>query len=643
MKAIYGDYSYTHCVRKLYAFDINGLLQALQILDEFITTKQKGYFLGYMTYEAGILLQAHYANAYATLPVITHQHKKQPLLYFALYHKRKKIKSLKPKGKFSLNIAKDLDDKAYNQHFLAIKENIKNGHTYQLNYTQEILLHSSLPSKQLFQHLSLRQNTPYKAYISNAFLKVLCFSPELFFKIKNNTITTQPMKGTIKRALHDENLNIKEQKAKDKALKLALQKDSKNRSENLMIVDLLRNDLSKVIVPNSLKVKELCAIHSYPSVHQMISTIKGRLHNDVNKGFLLSQIFQALFPCGSITGAPKLKTMELISQLESRPRGVYCGALGVVSHKETCFCVPIRTLSKIHNEKIYRYGVGSGVVWDSAFKDEFAELKLKSKFLNAQNQQYDLFETMLYRNGRIFLLDRHLKRLQSSALALGFNTEQLSRLVSSQRTNQLDITTFEAFYTQHKDLPHTDNTMWQDSTQFCENLGANKLKNVNGLSDECILRLSLSHNGNLRLESLPLLPLSTNKVILSPKTLDSTHLLVSHKTTYRSHFSTAQKMIEQGKIFDMIFYNQKGEITEGSRSNIVCEMKGRFCTPHSQSGLLQGTLRNVLLDSGLIFEKRLTIKHLHKADRIFALNSVRGIVQVELETQNLKNLQGDKR
>ena len=639
MKAIYGDYSYTHCVRKLYAFDTNGLLQALQILDEFITTKQKGYFLGYMTYEAGILLQAHYANAYANLPIITHKHKKQPLLYFALYHKRKKLKALQPKGRFSLNIAKDLDSRAYNQHFLAIKENIKQGHTYQLNYTQEILLHSSLPSKQLFQHLSLRQNTPYKAYISNAFLKVLCFSPELFFKIKHNIITTQPMKGTIKRALHDENLNIKEQKAKDKALKLALQKDSKNRSENLMIVDLLRNDLTKVIAPNSLKIKELCAIHSYPSVHQMISTIKGHLKND----FLLSQIFQALFPCGSITGAPKLKTMEIISQLESRPRGVYCGALGVVSYKETCFCVPIRTLSKIHNEKIYRYGVGSGVVWDSVCEDEFAELKLKSKFLNAQNQQYDLFETMLYRNGRIFLLDRHLKRLQSSALVLGFNIEQFLCLVSSQRTNQLNITTFDAFYMQCGDLSCIDNTMWQDSTQFCKNLGVNKLKNVNGLSDECILRLSLSHNGNLRLESLPLLPLSTNKVILSPKALDSTHLLISHKTTHRPHFATAQKMIEQEKIFDMIFYNQKGEITEGSRSNIVCEIKGIFYTPHSQCGLLQGTLRNVLLDSRLIFEKRLTIKHLHKADRIFALNSVRGIVQVELETQNLKNLQGDKR
>lgn len=639
MKAIYGDYSYTHCVRKLYAFDINGLLQALQILDEFITTKQKGYFLGYMAYEAGILLQAHCMNTYATLPVITHQHKKQPLLYFALYHKQKKIKSLKPKGKFSLNIAKDLDSKAYNQHFLAIKENIKQGHTYQLNCTQEILLYSSLSSKQLFQHLSLRQNTPYKAYISNAFLKILCFSPELFFKIKNNTITTQPMKGTIKRALHDENLNIKEQKAKDEALKLVLQKDGKNRSENLMIVDLLRNDLSKVITPNSLKIKELCAIHSYPSVHQMISTIKGHLKND----FLLSQIFQALFPCGSITGAPKLKTMELISQLESRPRGVYCGALGVVSYKETCFCVPIRTLSKIHDEKIYRYGVGSGVVWDSVCEDEFAELKLKSKFLNAQNQQYDLFETMLYRNGRIFLLDRHLKRLQSSALVLGFNTEQLSRLVSSQRTNQLDITTFDAFCMQCGDLSCIDNTMWQDSTQFCENLGINGSKNISKLSNECILRLTLCHNGNLRLESLPLLPLSTNKVIISPKTLDSTHLLVSHKTTYRSHFSTAQKMIEQGKIFDMIFYNQKGEITEGSRSNIVCEIKGIFYTPHSQCGLLQGTLRNMLLDSGLLFEKRLTLKHLHKADRIFCLNSVRGIVQVELETQNLKNLQGDKR
>lgn len=621
MKAIYGDYSYTHCVRKICAFDINGLLQALQILDEFIHTEQKGYFVGYMTYEAGILLQTHCINAY-TLPIPMHKDKKQPLLYFALYQKRKKLKPFKPKGKFALHIAKNLDYKTYKQHFFAIKENIKNGHTYQLNYTQEILLHSPLSSKQLFKHLSPRQKTPYKAYINNAFLKVLCFSPELFFKIKDRLITAQPMKGTIKRALYDEILSKKEQKTKDKALKLALQKDGKNRSENLMIVDLLRNDLSKVIMPNSLQIKELCAIHSYPSVHQMVSTIKGRLPNN----FLLSTIFQALFPCGSITGAPKLKTMELISQLESRSRGVYCGALGLVSHKEISFCVPIRTLSKIHTQKVYRYGVGSGVVWDSICEDEFAELNLKSKFLNAKNQPYDLFETMLCRNGHIFLLDRHLKRLQGSAFALGFNIEQLSKLTLSQNTSQLDVTTFDRFYTHYQNLPYIDNTMWHNATHLCENLGVNV---KNGF--DSILRLTLHYNGSLHLESLPLSPIPTQRIVLSPQPLDSSHLLISHKTTHRPYFAAAQKMIEQGKIFDMIFYNQKGEITEGSRSNIVCEIKGRFFTPHLQSGLLQGTLRNMLLDSRLITQKKLTIKHLYNADRIFCLNSVRGVVQVELQ------------
>lgn len=623
MKAVYGDYSYTHCVRKIYAFDINGVFQGLQILDAFINTKQKGYFVGYMTYEAGILLQAHLTSAYSALSATAYKDKKQPLLYFALYHKRKKIKLKQSQEKFPLSIARGLGQKSYEKDFLAIKENIKNGHTYQLNYTQEILLHSTIPSKQLFKHLALNQNTPYKAYISNAFLKVLCFSPELFFKIKNNIITTQPMKGTIKRALHDENLSIKEQKTKDKALKLALQRDSKNRSENVMIVDLLRNDLSKVIMPDSLQVKELCVIHSYPSVHQMVSTIKGRLKNN----FLLSHIFQALFPCGSITGAPKLKTMEIISQLESRPRGVYCGALGLITHKEVSFCVPIRTLSKIHTEEVYRYGVGSGVVWDSVCEDEFAELNLKSKFLNAKTQQYDLFETMLYKNGCVFLLDAHMKRLQSSALALGFNIEQLTKLTSSlntPKTNGLKLAHFNDFLLQYKDLPYAKNEMWQDLGRLRELL---KIE----LAGECVLRLVLRHNGSLELESLPLLPVPNQHVTLSPKALDSTHLLTSHKTTHRPHFAIAQKMIERGEVFDMIFYNQKGEIAEGSRSNIVCEMKGRFYTPHSQSGLLQGTLRNMLLHYGLIAQKKLTIKHLKKADRIFCLNSVRGVVQVNLE------------
>lgn len=626
MAVIYGDYVYKHCVRHIYAFDRDGLFQALKILDDFVCAKHRGYFVGYMTYEAGVLLQADSAPPYRHL-LQRRRGAKQPLLYFALYMERKKLKRQKHKNTFPLGIARGLEWDSYQKNFLAIKNNIKNGHTYQLNYTQEILLHSAFSPRHVFNSLLSYQNTKYKARICNAFLQVLCFSPELFFSIKKGVITTQPMKGTIQRISQNNTPSRFSTKANDKALKRTLQKDSKNRSENLMIVDLLRNDLSKVIKPHSLRVKELCAIHSYPSLHQMVSTIEGSVGDD----FLLSDVLCALFPCGSITGAPKLKTMDIIAQLESRQRGVYCGALGMVSAKDISFCVPIRTLSKLKHEEVYRYGVGSGVVWDSVCEDEFAELELKSQFLHAKNECYDLFETMLCRDNRIFLLREHIERLYKSALALGFELENLKEILAILCERECDMGMFKAddfnaFYSRYRGLQDCDSGLWEEASGLCEKLGVNL-----GANDKaCILRLLMRHNGALSLEALPLGLAPQPSVVLSLCALDSAHPLIRHKTTYRTHFEKARAMIEGGKIFDMIFYNHKGEIMEGSRCNIVCEIQGRFYTPHSQSGLLQGTLRDMLLRHGLIEQKRLKLKALQKAQRIFCINSVRGIVEVRL-------------
>ncbi|WP_317397257.1 anthranilate synthase component I family protein [Helicobacter bilis] len=482
---VFGDYIYTDSKRILQAFSYDEVIACLRIMQNHTKRKKKGYFVGYLTYECGLLLQDSYYGMkdgknldskqlersagfkaqtienqaienldsktchtetlvevskvleskkdFSTFAA-THTCKnidskksapqcptpaqvkgntesnpstnktnniKEPLLYFELFLKRKKFKPIQKKYQKNklFNIVKPLDKKRYILDFSRIKENIQQGHTYQVNYTQEILL-SPLLKKDSFTYfkiLSSRQNTPYKAYITNKHVEILSLSPELFFHYKNHTITTQPMKGTIKRAFIEKNKiknevkpNLKLYKQYKKIPKIkgidkvsdfsnlkTLHYDSKNRSENVMIVDLLRNDLSRIGLQGSVRVKELFAIRTYPTLHQMVSTIQAKLP----KHYGIIEILKALFPCGSITGAPKYKTTHIISELEQRKRGVYCGAIGVISKKECIMSVPIRTLYKPKQDTYYHYGVGSGVVWESLAEEEFSELQLKCKFL----------------------------------------------------------------------------------------------------------------------------------------------------------------------------------------------------------------------------------------------------------------------
>lgn len=442
---VFGDYVYTHSKRILQAFNYDEVVACLRVMHNHTKMKKDGYYVGYLTYECGILLQDSYynlqnvefhlnSNAHPTKQDTSMnadsnlqskkqkdskiQHDKEPLLYFELFLKRKKLKAtnkyakkqyLNNKDKL-FKITRSLDKKQYELNFSHIKDNIQNGHTYQVNYTQEILLEPLLKKDPFtyFKILSNRQDTPYKAYIANKYLQILSLSPELFFHYKNHIIATQPMKGTAKRAFIEKNRQKNVSKSKIKpSLDLykkykkipkikgidkvgdfnnlkTLHYDSKNRSENVMIVDLLRNDLSRIGLQGSVRVKDLFAIHTYPTLHQMVSTIQAKLP----RHYGIIEILRALFPCGSITGAPKYKTTTIISELEQRKRGVYCGAIGVISKEESIMSVPIRTLYKYTQEPYYRYGVGSGVVWESLVEEEFSELQLKCKFLV---DGYDIF------------------------------------------------------------------------------------------------------------------------------------------------------------------------------------------------------------------------------------------------------------
>lgn len=396
---VFGDYIYTKSNKILQAFNYEEVMKCLQIMQLHTKRKKKGFYVGYLTYECGLILQDSYYD------IKNSGDSSEPLLYFELFLKRKKFTIKNKKNianKQLFKILKPLDKMRYERDFNDIKKNIKEGHTYQVNYTQEILLKplQNINSLKYFKLLAQRQNTKYKAYITNKYIQILSFSPELFFHFSNHTITTQPMKGTIKRALlqnskekttqinkkHNWNLykaykKIPKTKGIDRHKDFnnikTLHYDSKNRSENVMIVDLLRNDLSRIAKQGSLKVKELFGIRTYKTLHQMVSTIQAKL--PLSYGII--EILQALFPCGSITGAPKYKTTKIINTLENRKRNVYCGAIGVISAKETIMSVPIRTLYRQTKEEYYHYGVGSGVVWDSNVYEEFCELQLKCKFL----------------------------------------------------------------------------------------------------------------------------------------------------------------------------------------------------------------------------------------------------------------------
>lgn len=590
---IFGKFIYLEPVLRIYTFYQNELEEKFQQLE---ANKNNGFFVGYVSYEA-----FSYSHNESFMPII-------PIFDFTLFKKKKKIKDFFKYHHikhpiFYPNLLNNLNFNNYKQDFYKIKDELKKGNTYQVNYTQEIRFSTHCTGFEIFNNLLSIQDTKYKAYLKTEFIEIISFSPELFFKIKNNKITLQPMKGTIKRGK-----TTKE----DNDNKHFLQNDPKNRSENMMIVDLLRNDISQIAKPTTLKVKKLLEVVTYPTLHQMISTLKAQI-----LPCSLYSIFKAIFPCGSITGAPKKSTMRIIDNLEKRQRGVYCGAIGVISNKKSIFNVPIRTITS-YNENFYRYGVGSGIVWDSKLCEEFEELKLKSIFLFKSAPDFSLVETMLLKNNKVFLLGRHLARLFKSADMLGFDSSKIKAHSNfAFKHESLKNNNLEYFL---KVQPNNLYSFWDELPDYF-------LKFLKISTKSSIIRLFLNRNGDFSMTQLPFLDSINNKVIISSSLLHSNNDLLYHKTTFRKWFGSTNN-----KIFDTIFLNQKGEVCEGSRSNLVILKNDKLYTPHLKSGLLNGTFRELLLSSGIIKECILNKKDLFQAQKVFCINSVRGIVEVSLES-----------
>ncbi len=380
---IFGDKLFTNPVKVIKAFNKFELIDAFKQIEQL---KNEFFLAGYLRYEA-----------------FNCDSSDLPLLYFEVFKDYKEYESkILP---FSPKIVTKplVSFTEYSNAIRRIKDEIANGNTYEVNYTYDFEVCYDGDDFELFEYLLQKQKTPYNFYMKNPFDTVLSFSPELFFTLKDSHIITKPMKGTVKRTE-----NIEED------IKF-LQNDEKNRAENVMITDLLRNDLGRIANTGSVQVTKLFEIETHKTLHQMTSQIEADLNDDVK----LYDIFKAIFPCGSITGAPKVSTMRIIDKVEKGLRGIYCGAIGMISPEETIFSVPIRILQK-HSEN-FKYRVGGAIVWDSDIQDEWEETLTKTKFLN---ENFQLIETIKVENGKLLFEDEHFARMQKSAKHFGFKFEK---------------------------------------------------------------------------------------------------------------------------------------------------------------------------------------------------------------------------
>ena len=502
----------------------------------------------------------------------------------------------------------DTDLAAFTAAIARIHEAIRAGQTYQVNYSYRLHGLAYGSPLALYRRLRARQPVAYGAFIAlppgDEVTHILSCSPELFVRHDQGTLTTRPMKGTAARAATPE---------ADSHAAQHLSLDEKSRAENLMIVDLLRNDLGRIAQTGSVRVSDLFAIEPYASVFQMTSTVQA----DVRAELGMPEVLRAVFPCGSITGAPKHHTMALIAQLEAAPRGLYCGAIGWVDAPQGDaklgdfgLSVAIRTLTLGAEHRGLRpaqLGVGAGILLDSNATDEFEECALKARFLTGLDPGFELFETMRASAQGVALLDRHLARLAHSARVLGFAFDRTAALALIDRF-------------------------------------------LSGLADAGEahrLRLSLAHDGRLTLTHGALAALSVSAVtsphelaaatdavglLIATQRLSDANPLAAHKTTLRQHYDDGVRAAEQAGAFDSLFFTEDGRLVEGGRTSVFVKLDGRWFTPPVTDGALPGVMRGVLLNDPAWQARERTLHQadLARAEAIVVCNALRGVLPARL-------------
>ena len=557
------------------------------VLDEVTALTADGdYAAGYVSYEAGA--------AFVDLPLEATAD--EPLAWFGIYEAPQWVApSEVATGLSQLEAETAVTDvqfgvsrAEYTSAVEKVRHHIGEGDVYQINYTAPVDFRLDGDPRVLYRRLRQRQHVPYGAYLNLGDRQILSCSPELFFRRDGTQVVTRPMKGTIRRGRTS---------AEDQALRDQLAADPKNRAENLMIVDLLRNDLSVCCEPGSVTVPSLYRTEPYDTVTQMTSTVEGTLR----PGQDVASLLRALFPCGSVTGAPKRRAMRLIRTLEPEPRGVYCGAIGMIGPSTATFNVAIRT-AVLHGAE-GRMGVGSGVVWDSEPAAEYEECQLKTQFLtpsaaSAQIADPDhdprLIETMRFDGIRIPMLDRHVDRLAESAQY------------------------FEYPFSEQRFRRHVDRA-------------------TTGTEPGAMLkvRATLDRWGRMDVTTTPL-PEERDEpwtLTVADERVDRTDPFFYHKTTHRQVYDRALAAAQEEGFDEAVLLNREGEVTEGTYSNIFVRMGDQLLTPPVESGLLAGVYREYVLEAQpQAQEQVLTLDDLHEADAIFCCNGLRGWCPAVLET-----------
>ncbi|WP_083567498.1 aminodeoxychorismate synthase component I [Hyphomicrobium sp. CS1GBMeth3] len=541
------------------------------------------YAAGYFAYELGYVFEPKIRSL---LP----EGRSVPLLWFGLYKAPREMSEREVdhwlathtrSGSYQFtSVTCAWDQAEYEARFSAVQDKIRAGDIYQLNLTFKARFRLEGSPLTFYRDMRQRQRVAYAGIVDTGEVTVLSASPELFIEKHGQVVSTRPMKGTAPRAGTPE---------ADADQRRVLATDIKQRAENLMIVDLMRNDLGRIAEMGSVEVTDLFTVETFRTLHQMTSGVRATLKDGVG----LADLIRAIFPPGSVIGAPKIRAMELIRDYETEPRGVYCGAIGHITPEGgALFNVAIRT-PVIFRGGQGEMGIGSGVVYDSVGAKEYAECLLKMKFLTDPPKTFELIETLLHEPGPGFwLLEGHLNRLAASAAYFEYAYDEQKVRVALK--------------------------------------GA-----VAGREGERLrVRLLLAEDGTLTVtatEQPPQAPDAIMRVVVSDTRVDSTNAFLFHKTTRRELYDREwQHYAETLKVDEVLYLNERGELAEGSRTNVFVEWDGKLLTPPLSSGLLPGVLRTSLLAAGRVHEAVLTGDDLVAADAIYVGNSVRGLVRAEL-------------
>ncbi|GAB4164657.1 MAG: aminodeoxychorismate synthase component I [Candidatus Promineifilaceae bacterium] len=545
------------------------VLPALRALEAAIN-QERLYAAGFLAYEAAAAfgLTVHPPDQ---MPA------RLPLLWFGIFDAPVSLSCL-PVSAAPYQLGSwqpALSPETYQTAITRIKAYIARGHTYQINYTFPLTASFSGDPYALFVDMAAAQKGQYAAYLDNGEWAVCSASPELFFQLDSELLTSRPMKGSAARG---------RTLAEDEAQMAWLAQSEKNQAENVMIVDMIRNDMGRVARTGSVSVSQLFTVERYPTILQMTSTVAAATNASV------TDILAHMFPCASITGAPKVRTMELIRELEPQPRGVYTGSIGYIApERQARFQVAIRTVTVDRQRQRAVYGVGSGVVWDSDADDEWRECQLKAQIVTTQTPPFSLLESILWEvKSGYFLLPDHLARLSASAIYFGIPL----------------------------DLPGVEQAL----TAFAARLRANSK-----------VRLTVDQAGGWQITAELLPKQSTRRAVrlgLLPMPINSSDVFLYHKTTQRAVYDVARAV--RPDCDDVLLWNEKGELTETTTANIVLELDDVLATPLVKCGLLAGVLRAAVLRGDTpppgdkpVQERILTLSDLERCQAIYLINSVR--------------------